>query len=78
MDKLLELTVAMTDERVRKEDNKFQELVKNYENCLNDFESYLKKCENDTQRFRTIMAYLMGISFKMNLLIDKYEEKEGK
>ena len=77
MDKLLKLGIKMTDERLKKEDIKFQKLVKNYENCLSDFESYLKSVKNDPQKFRTIRCHLMGISFKMNLLIDKYEGKEG-
>ena len=77
MDNLLKLSVEMTDESLKKEDIKFQELVKNYENCLNDFESYLKSVENDTQKFKTILVHLMGISFKMNLLIEKYQKKEG-
>lgn len=77
MKDLLELTIALTDARVRKEDKEFQKLVKNYENCLSDFESYLKSVKNDPQKFTTIRSHLMGISFKMNLLIKKYEGKEG-
>ena len=72
MDNIMRLTTELTDERVKKEDIKFQELVKNYENCLNDFESYLKSVKNDTRKFERIITQLMGISFKMNLLIKKY------
>ena len=77
MDKILELAVAMTDERIKKEDKEFQKLVKNYEKCLSDFESYLKTLKNDNSKFNRIGTYLKGISFKMNLLIDKLEEKDG-
>lgn len=76
MDKLLQLAVEMTDERIKKEDKEFQKLVKNYEKSLSDFELYLEKIHNK-EKLKTISAHLMGISFKMNLLIDKYEEKEG-
>ena len=77
MDNRMRLAIELTDERVKKEDIKFQELVKNYENCLNDFESYLKSVKKDTRKFERIITQLVGISFKMNLLIKKYEEKEG-
>ena len=71
------MAVEMNDELIKREDIKFQELAKNYENCLNDFESYIESVKNDTQKFRDINHYLMGLSFKMNLLIDKYYGKEG-
>ena len=77
MNKLLELGIAMTDERIKTEDEAFQNLVKNYENCLRDFENYLESVKNDKSKYKTIRAHLMGISFKMNLLIEKSEEKEG-
>lgn len=74
---LLKIGVKMTDELIKEEDIKFQELTKNYENCLNDFESYIESVKNDTQKFRDAHHYLIGLSFKMNLLIDKYYGKEG-
>lgn len=61
---------------IKPNDHGFQEIVKNYEKSIDDFDNYLLNLKNQPKEIARLRVILMGLAFKMHKIIKKYE-KEG-
>lgn len=72
--KLLQLAQKLTRERIKKEDTDFNNIVLKYDSVLQEFNEYLSRYLDDREKLETLNCHLMGISFDMNTLIEKYQD----
>ena len=71
---LLQLAQKITRIRLKKEDTKFNNIVEKYDNVLQEFDAYLSRYLDDRKKLEDLNVDLIGISFDLEMLIEKYKD----
>lgn len=71
---LLKLGQKITKEKIKKEDTEFINIVEKYESVLQEFDAYLSRYINDREKLYTLNTHLIGLSFALNIIIEKYQD----
>ena len=71
---LLKLAKEIVRERIKKEDTEFNNIVEKYDNVLQEFDAYLSRYLDDRKKLETLNSHLMGMSFTLELIINKYSD----
>ena len=71
---LLQLAQKITRLRLKKEDTEFNNIVEKYDNVLQELDAYLSRYLDDRKKLEDLNVNLMGISFDLEMLIEKYKD----
>ena len=71
---LLQLAQKITRIRLKKEDTEFNNIVEKYDNVLQEFDAYLSRYLDDRKKLEDLNVDLIGISFDLEMLIEKYKD----
>lgn len=71
---VLQLARKITRLRLKEADTEFNNIVLKYDGVLAEFDKYLSRYLDDRKKLEDLKVNLMGISFDLEILIEKYQD----